>query len=286
MATLEEIQEQAQMNLIQNAEQLAGTPMQLPTEQVAGFSPLQMQAANLAQQGVGSYMPYLQAAQQGMQTAMGAGYQGAQGFTPTATNIGAYMDPYQQNVTQSALQEMQRQGDIQAQRHSAAASKVGAFGGARHGIVEAEHGRNLQDLMSRRVFEDMSRNYQQAQQASRADFASQQQRMQNAAKLGILGSQQMGGLGTMAQAGLGTDIAQLSTMGGQQQQLAQNTLNVQRQNLLRQMMQPYQQFQFMGGILGGLPQPTPMQTGEYNPFLSGLGSFIGGIGQGIGGAIA
>ena len=282
MATLEEIQEQAQMNLIQNAQTLAGTPMQLPTEQVAGFSPLQQQAAQMAQQGIGAYQPYLQAAQQGMQTAMGAGYAGTQGFTPTAANIGAYMDPYQQNVTQSALQEMQRQGDIQAQRHSAAASQAGAFGGARHGVVQAEHGRNLQDLMSRRVFEDMSRNYQQAQQGARADFASQQQRMQQAGKLGILGSQQLAGMGTMAQAGAWGDVGQIGQLGAQQQGQAQNVLIVQRQNLLRQMMQPYQQMQFMGGILGGLPQPTPMQTGEYNPFLSGLGSFIGGIGTGIG----
>ena len=73
MATLDEIKEQAQMNLIQNAQTLTGTPMQLPTEQVAGFSPLQQQAASLAQQGLGSYLPFLQQAQQGMQTAMGAG---------------------------------------------------------------------------------------------------------------------------------------------------------------------------------------------------------------------
>ena len=285
MATLDEIREQAQMNLIQNAQKLTGTPMKLPTETVAGFSPYQQQAAKLAQSGIGAFLPYLQQAQTGLGTAMDAGYAGAQAYTPSAAAVGAYMDPYQQQVTQQALQEMQRQGDIQSQRDAASASRVGAFGGERYGIVESERGRNLQDMMSRRVFEDLSRNYQQAQQASRADFASQQQQLQQAGKLGILGSQQLGNLGQIAQQGYGTDVSQLGILGGQQQKLAQTTLDVQRQNLLRQMMQPYQQFQFMGGVLGNIPQPTPLQTGEYNPFLTGLGSLIGGIGTGLGSAI-
>ena len=43
--------------------ELLQQPLQVPMQQVAGFSPTQMAAMNLAQQGIGSFQPFLQAAQ-------------------------------------------------------------------------------------------------------------------------------------------------------------------------------------------------------------------------------
>ena len=45
------------------------------------------------------------------------------------------------------------------------ATMGGTFGGSRYGVQQAELAKNLQDIKSKRIFEDLSRNFMQAQQA-------------------------------------------------------------------------------------------------------------------------
>ena len=74
---------------------------------VAGEDPLQTSAINLAQQGVGSYQPYLTAAQQGV-TAAGTAAGGLGALTgPTAYQ--PFMSPYQQDVIDTSLTEFDKQ---------------------------------------------------------------------------------------------------------------------------------------------------------------------------------
>ena len=176
-------------------------------QQVAGFSPAQQQAFTLAQQGIGGYMPYLQAAEAATGQARDIATQAGQMFQPGAAQ--AFMDPYQQNVTQEALKEIRRQGDIARQSQAAQAIKAGAFGGAREGVVQAETERGIQDIMSRRIFEDLSRNYQQALASSQAAGAGQ---LQQAGMVGGLGKQ-YGALGTTAQTQQLQDIQSLFGTG-------------------------------------------------------------------------
>ena len=152
----------------------AGVSRPVPAFQTAGLTTEQLRAVQMGQQGLGGYEPYLQAA--GDVTGMGLGALGAsQGmFAPTAEGIGQYMDPYQQDVTQVALADIDRQGQLAQQAASAQAVSAGAFGGAREGIQRAELARNLQDIKSRRIFEDRSRNFQQAQQTASQAFENQQ----------------------------------------------------------------------------------------------------------------
>lgn len=118
----------------------------------------------------------------------------------------AYMNPYQQQVTQNALKEMQRQADITAQGLAAQAARSGAFGGTREGVQRAETARGLMDIMSQRIFQDYSQNYAQAQQAAQQAFEAQQNRQLTGAQtLGQLSltpaqiaAQQAGILGTQA----------------------------------------------------------------------------------------
>jgi hypothetical protein len=120
-------------------------------------------------------------------------------FAPTAEGIQAYMDPYQQTVTQQALAELDRQAQLQQQGLDAQAVSAGAFGTERAGIQSAEMARNLQDIKSRRIFEDLSRNFQQAQQTAQQSFEQQQGRQFNVGQqLAALGGQQAG-LGQLAQ---------------------------------------------------------------------------------------
>ena len=64
----------------------AGGAEGIPTQQVAGFDPLQQQAFQAAQAGIGTYQPYLNLASQYAQ-------QATQAYDPTSYQ--AYMNPYQ-----------------------------------------------------------------------------------------------------------------------------------------------------------------------------------------------
>ena len=133
---------------------LADLPTTVPAYEVAGLSPQQIQAMQLAQTGLGAYQPSLEAAK----TTIGTGLEtlGAAQKVLDPSQISTYMDPYQQQVTQEALKEFQRQADMQAQRTSAEALAAGAFGGGRFGVREAEEARNLAQVKSQRIFEDLS----------------------------------------------------------------------------------------------------------------------------------
>ena len=258
---------------------LIETPLPVIGQQVAGFTPAQQQAFTLAQSGIGGYLPYLQSAGLATQQAQDIATQAGQMFQPGAAQ--AFMDPYQQNVTQDALAEIRRQGDIALQSQAAQALKAGAFGGAREGVVRAETERGIQDIMSRRIFEDLSRNYQQALAASQAAGAGQ---LQQAGMVGGLGKQ-YGALGTTAQAQNLQDIQTLLGVGGQQQQFGQAQLEAQRQNLLAQQQEPYRRYSYGLEALAGLPfggtTIQQQQVPTANPFLQAAGA-IGTLGYGIG----
>ena len=140
--------------------ELLQQPLQVPMRQVAGLSPTQVSAMNLAQQGIGSFQPFLQAAQDAQAAGLGtlgAGVQtvGGAEFVPTQATLDRFMDPYQQNVTQEALKEIDRQQQIAENRLAGQAVQAGAFGGSRFGVAQSELARNAQDLKSRRIFEDL-----------------------------------------------------------------------------------------------------------------------------------
>ena len=46
----------------------------------------------------------------------------------------------------------------------------GAFGGSRYGVQQAELSKNLQDIKSRRIFQDLAQNFEQAQQKAMGTF--------------------------------------------------------------------------------------------------------------------
>ena len=372
--------EQARLQLLAEARQVASQPYQLPAFQTAGLSPQQIQAEQLAQSGIGAFQPYLQAAQQGIiqgqqlaqtgargvagidpsvefgaaQRAMQAGVgtagqlgqyaqaagagmpmvgQGAQtlgaaaqmapqfmqaqlqpsqamlgqaaaqtmGVQPdfrgaqqiTGAGIGAlsgamqgyspdaamaYMNPYQQAVTQQALTEMQRQANIARQGAAAQAVQAGAFGGMREGVQRAEMERGLQDVMSQRIMQDYAQNFAQAQQAAMGGFEAQQQRqLAGAQTFGQLGGQQAAIEAQRAQLGL-AGAGQLGGIGAQlgQQQLQQAGLGQAGTQLLGGL--GAQQAQ-----LGLLPAQIAGQQGA----LAGQGAqLFGQLGQGIGGLAA
>lgn len=158
-------------------------------------------ASRLAQGAVTAGMP---GQTQGMGT-VGQGIQGFGGatgrFDPSMT--AEFMNPYQEMVTENALREMRRQGNLSAQQNAAQAVRSGAFGGTREGVQRAEQERNLQDLMSQRIFQDRSQNFGQAQSAGMTAFEQERQRQLAAAQ----GLTQAGGM----QSNIGRSAADILT---------------------------------------------------------------------------
>ena len=265
-------------------------PQTIPQQQVAGFSPTQEAAMNLAFQGIGAFQPFLQAGQAAQTAGLGSAAAGAEAlrqmnFDPSRAQ--QFMDPYQQAVTNEAVKEIDRQAAMAENQLAGQAVKAGAFGGSRFGIQQSELARNAQDLRSRRIFEDLSRNFQQAQ-ASAA--AANQQRAQQAAGFANIGKltsgigSTMAGLGAQTQALQGQDVSQLLGIGGLQQQQAQTQLGAQYQNQLNQMMEPFRRLSFGSQTLqqvtpgAGTAQQTIAPMPTTNPFAQAAGIITGGIG--------
>ena len=279
---------------------LINQPRDLPKQTVAGFTQPQVTAQQaVTQQGIGAFQPFIDAASQTADAAARTGQVagqtiagGTQGFVPTTQTLDAFRDPYQQFVTQEALKEIDRQGAIAGTNLASAAQKAGAFGGSRFGVQEAELARNIGDIKTRRVFEDASRNYQQALASAQAAQEAQQRRQIAAGQqltglTGQLGNiaRTQGGIGQLGQQLFGQDISNLLGVGAQQQQLLQAGFEAQRQNIAAQQQEPFQRISFGTEVLAGLPfggqTISQVPVTPANPFLQFAGG-IGALGTGIG----
>ncbi len=257
----------------------------------------------------------------------------AKAYDPTS--VSGFMNPYQDAVTKQGLDEMRRQGTMGLNQINANAVGAGAFGGARHGIAESEHRRNMLDQQSKFINQSNMQNYGQAQNASLQNFQNQMARKAGAAQglqglgqtasglqsnvatqLGQLGGQygtmgqQLGALGSRygqmgaTQAGIGTqlgqvgqtqadlarmsrgftgdDINSLQNVGNLQQVQAQRGLDLDQAEWSRKQKYPYEQLNFMSGLIKGNPYRTQtMATTETqdpsraNQLLGGLATLAG-----------
>jgi hypothetical protein len=274
---------------------LAELPTDVPAYEVAGLSPQQQKAISTAMAGLGAYKPDLDAAR----TTIGTGLEtfGAAQQMLDPSQISTFMDPYQQQVTQEALKEFDRQAEMQAQKTSADALAAGAFGGGRFGVREAEEARGLAQVKSQRIFEDLSRNFLQAQQAQ----------ARTAQQLGTLGSQTLqaaqgqAGLGQLGQQLGGEDINRLLGLGQLTQQFGfegpdgafvpgQAQIEAARATTLAEQKEPFERTAFASDILRGVPssqitytqQPTPSALQQALGLgIAGLGAYgaaTGGLG--------
>ena len=117
------------------------------TKAPTGTQPTQGQYAPLAPQGNFNVNQAaaggLQQAMQGTQQAMGFQPQqvGAAGYNPAqiaGQNLGAYTNPYENQVVQQSLRDIGGAQQKAMNQIGSQASAAGAFGGSRHGIAEAE----------------------------------------------------------------------------------------------------------------------------------------------------
>jgi len=266
-------QEAQAKELFQAGKSLAGTPFVPYTgPRVAGFKPDQLQQFQ-ATRGL---------FETGMQYDPLTGLQGlAQQEAPQigqvgsllGADIGAYQSPYQQQVIDQSMADIQRQADLARGQSQSRAIGAGAFGGSRSALLEGESQRPYIEQMARTSAGLRESGFQQAQRAAESDIARQQQMAMFAPELELRARQQqaglLGGVGMEQQARLG----QLGQIGQQQQQLQQMGLQAPYEEFQRALAYGPQQF---GLLAAGQGVSTPTTTTQQK---TGLGDVLGTAAQ-------
>ena len=248
--------------------------------QVAARDPLQTQAQQIAQAGIGSFQPFLSAAQQ-QATAAGSTLGGiGTGATAFQQDVQNFMSPYQTQVIDATLSEFDRNTAQREQQIRDQQAKLGVLGAGRAGVQLAEFGTGAARERALLQAGLLQQGFGQAQAARQQDIANRFNISQ--AQQGLGGFQ--AGLGAQQQALTGGDVRQLGTLGALNQAQAQAQLDAQREATRMATFQPQEQLdRFAGqvtGLLGGypaqfrqsiVPNPTPLQT------ALGVGTTLAGI---------
>ena len=239
--------EERKIELMDIARQIADKPIDLPDIQVAQLSDLERQGITAAgTTGVGGGT-----VQEGIATIKGAA---------AGPNIQQFLNPYQSFVTD----EIARRGQMMQNELGAQAIGSGAFGGGREGVQQAE--------LQGRTLSTIGRSLAQGFQTALGGAQRQQQ-------IGLLAGQQLGALGAQQQRMSQADLQQLMAAGGLQRQLAQATLDAQRQSELQQIYEPYQRAEFLKNLYAAGPTSRSGITMGTAP---GPSPFAQAVGTGIG----
>lgn len=250
--------EARKLGLMDTARQLAETGLSIPTQEVAPFSQRQQDAFDMQTQGLGTYQNYLD-------NAANMAYQGSVSqYDPQSYQ--QFLNPYQQYVTQGIEDQFAKamnQSNLQA-------AKAGAFGGARQGVEQA----NLAGAQAQAVGASLAQGYGQAQQMAMSDFANQQQRLQQGARLAA-------GLGQQQQQQQAADVTGLLQTGTLQQQREQMEKDAQFKQQMAQIYEPYQRVGFVSDIFQGSPTSASSLTMSTapgtNPLAQAVGAGITGL---------
>jgi hypothetical protein len=227
-----------QQDLYRRSQQIAQQPFVPYTgPMVAGFSPDQLRqfqaTRGLFESGMG-YDPTK--ALQGL--AQQRRPEAGQAASLLGQDISAYQSPYQQQVIDLAMGDIQRQADIARGSAQDRAIRAGAFGGSRSAIIESESQRPYAEQMARTAANLRQSGFEQAQQAAERDVARQQQMQMFAPQLELQARQQqaglLGGLAGQQLQGLGL----LGGIGQQQQALQQQAIGAQRGEFQRALGYP------------------------------------------------
>jgi hypothetical protein len=239
--------------------------------QIADFQPEQTQAQQGIAGLVGSGQQYFDKAANLTEQA---------GQAPTAEALQSYMSPYMQNVVDIQKREAMRQGDVAAQGQAYGATQVGAFGGSRDAIVQAENERNQQTLLNDIQAKGSAAAYADAQQ----QYAAQQ-------KNALAAGAQYGQLGTAVPGQAMKEFGALESVGAAKQQQEQQALNLAKQQFIQEQTFPEANLQQYSSIIRGYNLPpntyqsaqTTTPAPSYMQQIAGLGMAGAGIAGAFGG---
>jgi len=190
-----------------------------------------MQQASMAQQGA-------------LAGTAGAG-------TIAGTNLGAYQNPYTQQVIDASAQDVLRNAQIGLNQLGTEATRAGAFGGSRHGVAMGEMGRGVASMLGQQSAQLRSQGFLNAQQMAQQDI---QNRMSQAQQLGNLGQQSFG---------YGQSIQQnLAQQGAQQQAINQALIDAAKGQFAGYTGQPLTTLGYVSQALGATPVPQTQTTSK------------------------
>ena len=254
---------------------------------VAGEDPLQTQAINLAQQGVGSYAPFLADAQAAQKL-------GAQQIGGAATTVGGlsaltgpqayqpFMSPYQQQVIDTTLAEYDKQSQAGAQQVRDAAVGSGNFGGGREGAMLGQYQSDVLGDRAALQAQLLSQGFGQAQQAAQQNFsnvgniANMQSNLANAYGQQ---AQNMYGLSNFQRQGMGQDVSALGSLGALRQGQEQARLTADQQAAQTGAYEPYGRLSQYGsaltGLAGGVAGGQYAEPQAASPFQTALSMALG-----------
>ena len=238
-STMQQMQQQAQQ-------------MQQPTQQMQqAQSPAQPpNIFNAASQGINQG---IKAA--GMETMYQPG-------TIAGTDLTQYTNPYDTQVVQNTLGDLDRQRQIEANQLAAQATARGAFGGSRDALMQSELSRNYGQQAANTSAQLRQAGFQNAQQMAGQDIGygltGSQNRQQAASTLG-----QLSNLGF----GMGMDLQDQSMrQGALEQGINQLILDATKQQWAGYTGAPATSLGYMNAALGVTPTPTTT-TQSRNPGL-------------------
>ena len=226
---------------------------------VAQMDPLQTQAQSLAQQGIGSYSPFLQAAQANITNQ--AGLTGPSAYS-------SFMSPYQQQVIDTSLKEFSdsRLANRQAIQDQAVAS--GNFGGGREGAMLGQYDADTTAGRAGLLAQLNQAGFTQANQLAQQAFGNQ----------GTLAQNQFG-LSNFERTGMGQDIGALGNLGALNQQQAQANLTANQQAAKTAAYEPYgrlnQYGQGLTGLAGGVASAYAEPAAVQSPLSQALSTALG-----------
>ena len=224
------------------------------------LNPLGGQAINTA-----GYAPQV-AAQNALQTGAvnAAGGLGSLVGTGAGTgegSIASYMSPYQEQVMDASLAEFDRNAAMNQNQISDQAISMGAFGGGREGVMQAEMMRNNQMGRAQLQANLLNQGYQQAQGARSQDLAAQQ---------GLGQYQQALGQGQQGFEQAKLDAAQIANREAQYEPFT-------RLGLVGQQLAQIQPGAFASQTVGYAPPAAP--ASPMTNFLSGAAGGAGIMGK-------
>ena len=253
--------------------------------QVAAQDPLQTQAATLAQAGIGSFQPFLQAAQQGA-TDFSTGIASAQALTGTGAGTGAgsiqdFMSPFQQQVIDATLADFDQQRAIQEQNIRSRQAELGQLGAGRAGVELGQFRSDSDRARAALQAGLLQEGFGEAVSRRQQDLINRQ----NLAGEQLRGAGFQTGLANLIQGLQGTDVSRLGSVGAIQQAQAQAQLDAQREGERLAAFEPVDRLNRFGSGIAQLisgypaagtrlqvsPNPTPLQT------ALGIGTTLAGI---------
>jgi len=240
----------------------------------------QQAGVGTAQEGLGTFAPFLQQAETAAGQAGTALSGVGLGATAFKQEVPDFMSPFQSQVIDATLAEFDRNKQIQEQQIRDQQAALGALGSGRAGVQLAEFGTGAARERALLQAGLLQQGFQQAVGARQQDIANR----------GALAAQQQGlgafqaGLGAQQLGVAGQNLTRLGQLGALNQAQRQAELDATREAARQATFLPQEQLdRFAGqvtGIMGGypgqtqttnIPNPTPLQT------ALGVGTTLAGI---------